>query len=319
MIAISCTHERLTKHGKDRKGNQRWKCAKCGQTVTRELERPLGDMRLPIDKAIAVLRMLLEGVSIRASSRLTGVDKNTICDLVLLVGENCNRFLAKAVKNVEAKFIEMDEIWSFVFCKSRTQERLGHGPDVGDSWTWLAIDADSKLILSHSVGKRDESTCRSFLIRLNNATKGRCQVTSDGLGLYTYSVPMYLGSRVDFAQLVKIYSHNQAEIRYSPAAIIGSEKTPRFGQPDEDHISTSYSERFNLSLRMHVRRFTRLTNAHSKKNEHHAAMISLFVAFYNFCRPNEALGKKTTPAMAAKLTEQVWMLGDLLANAAQMS
>lgn len=316
MIAIACTHEKLTKHGRDRHGKQRWKCAKCGATITREMERPLGDMRLPMEKAVAILRMLLEGMSIRACSRLTGVDKNTICDLVLLVGENCNRFLAKAVKNVAAKFIELDEIWSFVFCKSRTQERLGHGPDVGDSWTWLAIDADSKLVLSHIVGKRDESTCRTFLIRLNNATTGRCQVTSDGLGLYTYNVPMYLGSRIDFAQLVKQYSHTQIETRYSPAAIISAEKTPRFGTPDEDRISTSYAERLNLSLRMHVRRFTRLTNAHSKKNDHHAAMIALFVAFYNFCRPNEALGKKTTPAMAAKLSERALTLEELLTAAA---
>lgn len=314
MIAIACAHEKLTKHGKDRKGNQRWKCCRCGQTVTRELVRPLGDMRIDMADAVRVLRMLLEGVSVRAASRLTGIDRNTICDLVLHVGQNCDRFLEKTVRNVEAKFIELDEIWGFVFCKAKTAELRGHGANVGDSWTWLAIDGESKLILSHTVGKRDESTCHTFLSRLNNATTGRCQVTSDGLGLYTHNVPMHMGSRIDFAQLIKSYASSQSETRYSPATITGIDKTVRFGNPDEDHISTSYSERFNLSLRMHVRRFTRLTNAHSKSAEHHAAMIALFVAYYNFCRKHETLGKMT-PAMAGKLSENIWTLEDLLQNA----
>ena len=138
MIVIACTHERLKKHGVDRKGKQRWKCCRCAATVTRELERPLGDMRIDMADAVRVLQMLLEGMSIRAAERITGIDRNTICQLVLTAGENVNRFLGQAIKNVPAKFIEMDEIWSFVFCKSRTQERLGHGPDVGDSWTWLS-------------------------------------------------------------------------------------------------------------------------------------------------------------------------------------
>lgn len=312
MIAIACTHEKLTKHGKDRKGQQRWKCHKCGATVVREMTRPLGDMRIDMADAIKVLKMLLEVMSIRACERITGIKRDTICDLVLVVGQNCDAFLAKTVKNVAAKFIELDEIWGFVFCKARTAEIRNHGPQVGDSWTWLAIDAESKLILSHIVGKRDNATCRTFLTRLNAATVGRTQVTSDGLPAYTYNVPMYMGSRVDFAQLIKSYSSTQSETRYSPATITGIEKTPRFGQRDADHISTSYSERFNLSLRMHVRRFTRLTNAHSKTAEHHAAMISLFIAYYNFCRKHETL-KGRTPAMAGKLADKAWSIEELLA------
>lgn len=183
-------------------------------------------------------------------------------------------------------------------------------------WTWLAIDADTKMILSHTVGQRDMPTCERFLSRLNAATTGRCQVTSDGLGLYSNSVPFHLGARVDFAQLVKTYSAAQAETRYSPATITGIDKTVRFGNPDESRISTSYCERLNLSVRMHLRRFTRLTNAHSKRAQHHAAMIALFVAWYNFCRPNMALGKGTSPAMAAGLANNLWNVETLLKAAA---
>lgn len=316
MIAPVCSHNARTKHGKDRKGNQRWKCNRCGSTFVSEAGRPLGDMRLDMDKAVIVLGMLLEGMSIRACERLTGVKRDTICDLILTVGDNCRSFLDANVRNVPAETIELDEIWGFVGCKERTRSVMGRTDDCGDSWTWLAIDASSKLVLSYAVGMRDEDTCRRFLDQLNQATTGRCQVTSDGLRLYTHNVPYAMGSRCDFAQLIKSYAQMGAEGRYSPARIIGIDKAVRFGQPDEDKISTSYSERLNLSVRMHNRRFTRLTNAHSKSQAHHAAMISLFVAWYNYCRPNMALGKKVSPAMAAKLTEKVWTIKELLHAAA---
>lgn len=317
MITLACQHETRTKHGKDRKGNQRWKCPKCGSTFTSEDRRPLGDMRIDLADAVKVLGMLLEGMSIRACERLTGMKHGTICDLVLTVGENCDRFLREKVRGVEAKDIQLDELWDFVRLKSKTKDRLGKiGEDDGDSWTWLAIDADSKMILSHSVGLRDEVTCERFLAQLADATAGQCQVTSDGLNLYTYRVPLAMGSRSSFAQLVKVYSNTPNEIRYSPAQIISAEKVARFGNPDEDLISTSYSERLNLSVRMHVRRFTRLTNAHSKTYQHHAAMTALFVAWYNFCRPNMALGKGVTPAMAANVAQDRWTIEDLLRAAA---
>lgn len=318
MIApvTACQHDNRVKHGKDRHGRQRQKCRDCGATITTDAPRALGDMRTDLDEGCKVLNMLLEGMSIRACSRMTGIKADTICDLILLAGENCERFLQTAIRNVPAKEVQLDEIWDFIFCKSKTSEARGYGADKGDSWTWLAIDADSKLVLSFAVGLRDSATCDQFLTWLNTATLGRCQVTSDGLALYSYSVPQHLGSRVDFAQLIKSYSSSQTETRYSPAVITGIEKKVRFGSPDEDKISTSYSERLNLSVRMHVRRFTRLTNAHSKTYRHHAAMIALFVAWYNFCRPNMALGKKTTPAMAAGLASEPWSLETLLRSAA---
>jgi len=155
-----------------------------------------------------------------------------------------------------------------------------------------------------------------FLRRLANAIEGKCQITSDNLPIYKHNVPLFIGSRCDFAQLTKVFATAPVENRYSPPRIIGTEKSVRFGHPDEDHISTSYVERFNLSIRMHSRRLTRLTNAHSKKLEHHAAMMSLFVAWYNYCRPNMALGKGRTPAMAAGLAVGPWSIGDLLGMAA---
>ena len=254
-------------------------------------------------------------MSIRACERMTGVKHGTICDLVLHVGQNCDRFLQVAVQKVEAKFIEMDEIWGFVHCKAKIAESKKLGSEVGDSWTWLAIDSDTKMVLSHAVGKRDESTCIRFLERLNKATVGKCQVTADGLASYRYNVPLYLGSRVDFAQLIKTYASSQTETRYSPATIISAEKVARFGSPNMDRVSTSYSERLNLSVRMHVRRFTRLTNAHSKKAAHHEAMISLFVAWYNFSRKHETL-KGQTPAMASGLASAPLSVEDLLTFAA---
>ena len=316
MIAPACQHARRKKHGKDRKGQQRWRCPDCRKTFTSDQRRPLGDMRIDLDKACTVLGLLLEGMSIRACSRVCKIKPDTICDLVLLVGQNCQRFLREKVKGVAAKRIELDEIWGFIYAKSRTVERNNLSLAYGDSWTWLAIDADSKLILSHAVGHRNEHTCRRFLEQLRDSTTGPCQVTSDGLRLYTLGVPLYLGTRCSFAQLIKTYSASQVETRYSPATITGIEKTIRFGSPDEDKISTSYSERLNLSVRMHVRRFTRLTNAHSKSVDHHAAMMAIFCAWYNHCRCNQSLGKKVSPAMAAGLTEKPWTIRELLEAAA---
>ena len=311
MIAPACQHANKAKHGKDRHGNQRWKCKHCGTTLTSNEERPLGDMRIDNDRAVFILTLLLEGMSIRAAERITKVARKTICDLILTVGDKCDAFLQRTIVNVKTNAVQLDELWDFVRAKHATKERLSLDDECGDVWTWCAIDADSKLILSHATGQRDEYTCTRFLRRLNNATDGSYQVTSDGLGLYTNNVPFELGSRVSFAQLVKEYKSTQVETRYSPAKIVGIEIIERFGSPDPDKISTSYSERLNLSIRMHVRRFTRLTNAHSKTYRHHSAMTSLFVCWYNFCRKNMAI-RNMTPAMASGLTEHVWDLRELL-------
>lgn len=315
MILATCQHESTKKHGKDRKGNQRYRCRLCGETWIEPSAKPLGNMRLTMKEACTALAMLLEGMSVRAVARITGHDPGTLCDLVVTVGENCGRLLKSKIQNVAAKDVQLDEIWSFIGCKEKTRVARGHHAEVGDSWTFIAIDRDTKLVLTHAIGQRDMATSVRFLKQLERATTGRFQLSTDGLNSYTLNVPFVFGSRVDFAQLIKTFASSQSTVRYSPAKITGCEKLPQFGNPDMDKVCTSHVERFNLSVRMHVRRFTRLTNAHSKSLKHHVAMQNIFLAWYNWCRKHETL-KGRTPAMAAGLAGSVWSIQKLLENGA---
>lgn len=311
MIVISCQHDTKHKHGKDRKGNLRYKCALCGKTFINDSPKPLGDLRISMKDATMALSLLLEGMSVRAVQRLTGLCRQTIADLILLVGENCQRLLDNKIQGVEARDVQLDEIWSFVGAK---QKNVRNGKHHGDSWTFIAIERDTKLILAHHIGNRDSGSCVPFLEKLNRAVSGRFQVTTDGLRAYTLNVPFILGARADFAQLIKTYASSQTETRYSPARIISADKVPQFGNPNEDRISTSHIERLNLTLRMTLRRFTRLTNAHSKSLKHHQAMQAIFFAYYNFVRKHEAL-KGKTPAMVSGLADKVWSVKELLERA----
>ena len=316
MIVVSCSHNSTKKNGKDKNGNQRIICQDCGKTWAEERVRPLGDMRISMKQATQAIGMILEGMSIRATMRLTGLDGGTICNLIMLVGENCQRLLETKVKNVAANDVQADELWSFVGCKEKHRVARGYSAEFGDSWTYIAIERETKLILAHHVGQRDANTCWAFLMKLKGAIgTGRFQMTTDGLSHYRNNVPFAFGMQVDFAQLIKTYSSTQETTRYSPAKIDSIEKLPLFGDCDQDRICTSHIERFNLTLRMHNRRHTRLTNAHSKSPKHHVAMQAIFVAFYNFARKHETL-KGQTPAMASGLTDKVWSVRDLLENAA---
>jgi IS1 family transposase len=279
------------------------KCTQCGKYLLAPMVKPIGEM-------------ILEGMSIRSTERLTGLHRDTICDLVLLAGENCQRLLDAKIKNVAASDIQLDEIWSFVGMKEKVRVARGYSAELGDSWTFIGIERDTKLILAHQVGHRDSNTCWTFLMKLKSAVgTGRFQLTTDGLKAYTNNVPYAFGMQVDFAQLIKTYESSQETTRYSPAKIISTEKLPIFGEPEEDRISTSHIERMNLSVRMQLRRFTRLTNGHSKSPKHHVAMQAIYFAWYNFCRKHETL-KGATPAMASKLTDKVWTIKELLENAA---
>lgn len=317
MIVISCEHEHTKKFGKTSKGTPRLRCLDCGKTFVEETAKPIGDMRISMKQAALVLGMLLEGMSIRATERLTGIHRDTIDDLILVVGGSCQRLLDSKVKGVEVNDVQIDELWSFVGCKEKTRVARGYSEELGDSWTFIGIESTTKLILAHRVGQRDGNTCWSFLMNLKRAVgTGRFQVTTDGLSHYRSSVPYAFGMQVSFAVLIKTYASTQETTRYSPAKIQSIDKLPMFGNCDEDRISTSFIERFNLTLRMSNRRHTRLTNAHSKNLAHHVAMQAIFVAFYNFCRKHETL-KGQTPAMASGLSESTWTIHQLLEAAAE--
>lgn len=313
MIVQACQHDTMHKHGKDRRGNQRYKCALCSQTFVDDPGKPLGDLRTTVKESATALSMLLEGMSVRSVQRLTGLCRQTLADLIVLVGENCQRLLEAKIKAVPVKDVQLDEIWSFVGAK---QKNVRDGKHHGDSWTFIGIERDTKLVLAHHLGGRDGDTCAVFMNKLNRATSGRFQLTTDGLRAYTTTVPFVLGTRADFAQLIKVYASTQEQTRYSPARIISADKVPQFGNPNPDRISTSHIERLNLTVRMTLRRFTRLTNGHSKSLKHHAAMQAIFFAWYNLCRKHEAL-KGKTPAMASGLADKVWSVKELIERAAE--
>ncbi len=306
--------------GKNRNGSQRYQCPACSKTFTSRAGRQLGGMRLAPDKAVMCLRMLLEGTSIRSVERLTGVNRNTLMSLVVTVGSRCKQFLQDTVRRVEVQDIEADEIWGFVGCKERTRERRGYGDEVGDAWCFIGIERTSKIIVAWHLGKRTPADTLAFTDKLRDATLGRYQLTTDGFKPYRTAVPQSFGGSVDFAQLVKVYStppDQGPQARYSPGQVVDTYPMGCCGSPDPDRVCTSHAERSNLSLRMSVRRMTRLTNAFSKKWENHEAALALYFAFYNFCRVHITL--KTTPAVAAGLADRVWSVGELLRRMAEAS
>ena len=260
-----------------------------------------------------IVAALVEGNSIRATCRMTGAAKGTVLKLLADLGEACAAHHNVHVRNVGAKRVQCDEIWSFIGCKDKAlaEEERGTG-ELGSVWTWTAIDADSKLIVGYHVGTRDAACAYEFMTDLAGRLSSRVQLTTDGHKVYLAAVDAAFGQDIDYAMLVKKYGEVPAgSARYSPPACIGADLVPIKGAPDMDHVSTSYVERQNLTMRMSMRRFTRLTNAFSKKCENHAAAIALHFMHYNFCRIHQTL--RVTPAMAAGLTDRVWELADVIA------
>jgi len=263
------------------------------------------------EKQTRVVAALTEGCSVRATERLTDVNRETILSLGLRMGEGCRRLMDGMLRDLTVNLIELDEQWSFVGCK---QKNVREGEtERGDTWLFIALDATSKAVLSWRVGKRTAENTLALASDLRGRLVNRPQITADGFVPYVNAIEDAFGSEVDFAQLVKTYQAtpgNSAAVRYSPGSILGMEKTVICGEPDERAISTSYVERFNLSTRMHMRRFTRLTNAFSKKQENHAAAIALHIAYYNLCRMHESI--RCTPAMALGITDHPWTIGELV-------
>ena len=310
MTCHSCRIE-AKRHGKDRKGNQRFKCSQCAKTFLAPQEKPLEGMYLPIEKAEMVLKLMVEGSSISTIERITGVHHGTILKLLVLVGEKCDRIMAERVRNVEVRDVEMDEVWSYIGKKEK-RVRADDDPNFGDAYTFVAIERHSKLVLNIALGKRNQATTNIFVEGLRHATAPKpFQLSADGFAAYPFAVEATLSDRCDFAQLIKVYRANsEGERRYSPAEVVSTERVPVIGNPDPKRICTSIVERSNLSLRMGIRRFTRLTNAFSKKWENHWAAITLWFTFYNFCRIHKSL--RVTPAMAAGITDRVWSVRELL-------
>lgn len=275
--------------------------------------------RLPLAKRVQILSMLCEGSSMRSISRVCDVSINTVSKLLVEAGEACVAIHHKLIHKVPAKRIQCDEIWSFCYAKDRTVKTCKNDlpGGAGDVWTWTAIDADTKLILSYFVGDRSRRSAFHFMSDLHGRVKGRPQITTDQFRSYFPAVETMFGPWVDFAQLVKIFRPTPDAGRYSPGECCGVKTKVRIGDPDPAHISTSYVERQNLTMRMSMRRFTRLTNAFSKKLDNHIHAIALYFVFYNFCRIHKSL--RVTPAMAAGVTKTLWSLEDVVAKIDEMA
>lgn len=271
--------------------------------------------RLASERRAQIIGMMVEGVSIRAITRMTGVSKNTVAKLLADAGQACLEYQDRMLRNLPCKRIQADEIWSFVYAKQKNvpQEKRGQF-GYGDVWTWTAIDADSKLIVCWHVGTRDADAAYEFMMDVASRLANRVQLTTDGHAAYLSAgdAAFSPGSGVDYAQLVKIYgTAPEAQRRYSPPICLGAQKSEIRGTPDPAHISTSYVERQNLSMRMGMRRFTRLTNGFSKKLENHMHALAIYFMHYNFVRIHQTL--RVTPAMQAGVTDRLWDLSDIVA------
>lgn len=268
--------------------------------------------KLPLAKRVQILSMLVEGSSMRSVSRVADVSINTVTKLLVDAGEACLTMHDELVRDVKATRVQCDEIWSFTYAKQKNVDAAEAAPEwAGDTWTWTAIEADTKLIVSYFVGDRSGQSAMALMDDLQSRLANRVQLTTDGHKAYLEAVEGAFGDDVDFAQLVKLYGAAPEAFkgRYSPAECIGSKKIKVTGDPERKHVSTSYVERQNLTMRMSMRRFTRLTNGFSKKLDNHMHALALYFAFYNFCRIHKSL--KVTPAMAAGITDKLWSLEDI--------
>lgn len=271
--------------------------------------------KLTTEKRVAVVSALVEGCSIRSTVRMTGVAKNTVTKLLVDVGRACAEYQSRVLRNLTCRRLQVDEIWSFCGMKAKNvpAERSNEW-GVGDVWTFVAIDADTKLVPCFLVGPRDASMATLFLHNLASRLANRVQLTTDGHRMYVSAVESAFATEIDFAQLVKVYGATPVDdSRYSPAECIACERKRVVGDPDPDHVSTSYVERQNLTMRMRMRRFTRLTNAFSKKVENLEAAVALHFMHYNFVRIHQSL--RVTPAMKAGVTSHLWDVAGIVALA----
>ena len=301
--------------GKDRQGNPRRYCKACKASFGIIPPRPLGRMRISLEQATAVVSLLVEGTSIRSAERITGRHRDTICRLLRVVGGKCEDLLGRLVRAVPVADVQCDELWCYVAMKEKTKVRKGiTDPEIGDAYTYLAVERGSKLLLAHHVGRRTHPDASLFAAKLSAAVDdGRFQISTDGFDGYPAALERHLGGQIDYAQLIKSYSGEglDSERRYSPPSIIATEKRVISGTPEESKVCTSHVERLNLHVRMMSRRFTRLTTGFSRKRDNLRAAVALFVASYNFTWCHSTL-KGCTPAMVAGIARKPWKVAELL-------
>jgi len=269
--------------------------------------------KLSTEKRVQILSCLVEGNSLRATARMCDVAFNTVLKFVPEIGEACSEYQDKVFHNLKCKRVQCDEIWSFCYAKEKNVPEEHQGEfGYGDIWTWVALDADTKLVPSFCVGNRDAKTAKIFMDDLAGRLANRVQLTTDGYKIYLNAIENAFGGDIDYAMLVKVYEATPTndQRKYSPIECIGAEKKRISGNPDKKHISTSFVERQNLTMRMSMRRFTRLTNGFSKKVENHIHHLSLYYMYYNFCRIHKTL--RVTPAMEAGITDHVWSLEEII-------
>lgn len=297
----------------DRRGRQRYRCRTCGKTFLERRIKPIGDMRISLDRAEFVLRLLLEGSSINSTVRLSGVSKPTILDLLVLVGERAEQFMRREFVDRTIQDAQIDETWGFTKMKERTRERTGASEEFGDTWTFTAVARESRLLFCHHIGKRTAEDTQAFCDKLARATCGRFQLHSDGYKPYCTAVPESFRDRaIDYVMLIKVYDSppKNEQRRYSPAKFVSTYTRKQLGNPDMTNVCTSHVERHNLSIRTSVKRMARLTLSYSKKLRNHKAALALFFLFYNYGRVHGTL--KTTPAIKHGLTDHVWSVREML-------
>ena len=300
------------KYGKDKFGQQRYRCNPCAKTFITD-KKP---MRLQKAKAILCLKLLVEGNSIRSTERISEVHRDTILHLIEVIGEHCEKVMEEQIKDIPLQDVQADEIWGFVGKKEdhkRKEEKKN--PQLGDAYTFVGIEAKTKLVLCYELGRRDIKTATRFMEKLKNASDSRFQLTTDGPRTYIEAVEETFSIEIDFAQLVKFYKSDesrQIERRYSPRDFVSAVKTPIMGDPESDKITTSHVKRQNLTMGMSMRRLTRLTNAPSKKWKNLEKALAIHFAFYNFCRVHQTL--RVTPAMEAGITDHIWEMEELVGD-----
>lgn len=312
MTCIRCKHseaKRFGFHGRNR--IQRYRCPGCKSTFSEPRQKPLGRHYISTEKATQIVTLLLEGMSVRAVSRVTGAHQGTILSLLLTVGNKARNLFDTRVRNIRPRFVQADELWTFVHTKEA--HLYGETPkEWGDQYIWMAIDSETKMVLSYLVAKREGSSAYDFIRDLSERVIGRFQITTDGLRSYVPAIDESFGADVDFAQLLKLYGTSDGEgpAWYTPSKVTATIPITISGNPKLERISTSHVERANLSVRTHLRRFTRLSLGFSKTLEHLSAAVNLYMTFFNFCRVHGSL--RITPAMQAGISDHVWSVQELL-------